>query len=199
MVAPCDTRPQVYYGTPRRETVVIRETPRVVYQSPVMCEPAPVVCAVTIEQGWSELSRGDYRAALRTFSTVAEAQPHRSLAKVGFALASAAQNDDRSAIRAMRAAFKADADSLRFLPKDENISGLILALKDKYYQHTQQYYSSPDPHFMLSSLCFMIGDVEGALGEVARAEDQGDRDLSVRELRRVIQQEHPDYASPYGR
>ncbi len=148
----------------------------------------------SLEQGWDLLARGEASRALRVFAVLSEASPDRVLPMIGLALASGLAEDDRQAVWAMRRAFARDADGISSFPQGVPPAEVVRRLEARYLRRIERDYADVDAHFMLGALAYLRQDMERALVGVAHAEDHRDRSRSVRELRRVVERHHPDFA-----
>lgn len=138
------------------------------------------------EYAWSKLSDGEADAALRAFSTIAQSSPDDTLAKVGYALATAFLEDDSTAVWAMRRAFRMDASAVHYAPIDAALQDQIRSLIGRYAYESQHVEHRRDAAFMTAALHFILHEHAEAIAAAKSAIDQGDTDDSTSRLLEIL-------------
>lgn len=136
--------------------------------------------------GWDDLSSGRTNRALRKFGDDAQSYPNSGLPKLGIALSSAAAGNDRDGVYAMRRAFRLDPDTMRHYRLDGSMQGLVNNLIGQYEYDLRQGGRRQDQAFMLASLHYLNGDYGNAGRALERAERDGDRSRSLRNLKEFV-------------
>ena len=129
-------------------------------------------------RAWSLLRDGQPRPARRDFAVLALRTSEDVIPRVGFALASAALGDDRTAIWAMRRAFEMDALAVGDLPVDDALAARVRALIWRYAGRGDD----PEALFMVAALAFLAGDEELAVSAIGEAIERGDAAPSTHAL-----------------
>ncbi len=176
---------------------VCDDRPRVVERVIRVERPARVVEVVRVRhaetglgRAWDRFAEGCYLDALRLFQGVAADRPDEGEAMVGYALAAALRDDERSAVWSMRRAFEEDSRGA-VAPCDRDIAGAIAGLADRYERRTERGVgrrasADPDELFMLAATAHLSGDRETARRAIERAIDKGDRSASALNLRERV-------------
>ena len=149
--------------------------------------------------GWVQLSNGQIRAAMDSFSREMEYYPNAGIPKVGYALAVAVAGDLTRAVLAMREALRNDPDSLQYIYLDEKLFDLVDDLIYKYEYYLQYNNRRPDEAFMVSVLYYLEQDYISAHDAIGRAISDGDRSLSVNNLHGIVNTKlQENYAGDYN-
>lgn len=178
---------------------VCDDRPRVIERVVRVERPARVVEVVRVRhaesgigRAWDRFAEGCYLDALRLFQDVAADSPCEGEARVGYALAAALRDDERSAVWSMRRAFEVDPRGA-VAPCDRPIADTIASLADRYERRAGRPVgrrgadcAEPDVHFMLAATAHLSGDREGARCAIERAIDMGDRSAAALNLREQI-------------
>ena len=138
---------------------------------------------------WESLAQGDPRRALSQFWVEAQSYPKAGLPKIGYALSSAASGDLKQAVVAMRRAFKIDPDSLRHYKLDPRLQPLVNNLIASYQYSRGHRGRRKNEAFMVAALSYLNHDYATAYQALERAERDGDRSRSFRNLRDFLRQE----------
>lgn len=165
---------------------VTTTTPQYTYpQNPTYATPPqPAVPATT--SGWSLLSSGRTQDALKSFAAESTTYPNDPVAKAGYAIAAALEQDDELAIWTMRRALRLDARALTGVPVDEGLGYQLTALIERYEATLRTQPRRPDLHVMIAALSLVNGDMERAAFSTNAAAELGDDDYSVQNLRSAV-------------
>jgi hypothetical protein len=144
--------------------------------------------ALAMTEAFAALAEGRTAAARAAFSAHAIAAPLDSLPKVGYALSSALESDDRSAIWAMRRAIGAGAEALRSFTADQGLRPRIEDLIERYtFQAAAEPALAADAWFMTAALHFLLHDEADARAALDKAIQAGDREPSTHALETVLE------------
>ncbi len=139
--------------------------------------------------GWALLSDGQYSQALRRFLVEAENNPSKGTPKVGYALASAGLGNLSRAVWAMRRAFSHDPDSVHYVVIDERLRPRVQHLVEQYDAILERTAHNSEAAFMLAALNYLLGDIESARTAIDLAIEDGGRNSSTTNLKRLIDKE----------
>jgi hypothetical protein len=168
--------------------------PRVTHVHHVYSAPAPTryievprePCPYSYGEAWGFLADGEAAAALTAFACLAQEYPYDGLANIGYAIANAMIGADQSAVVAMRRAMAVDAESIRFVPSDEDLDRAIISLAQHFGERAQDPNWRVDGLFMMASLRAVLGDFSGAHFTITEAIRRGDDDQSAYMLRDTL-------------
>lgn len=131
---------------------------------------------------WETLAQGQARIALNQFNNEVLAYPKAGIAKIGYALSAALSGDFKQAIVAMRRAFKIDPESLRYYQLDPRLQTMLDELIARYQYSLNHRGRHKDEAFMVAALSYLNNDYTSAHHALQRAEHDGDRSRSWRNL-----------------
>lgn len=137
---------------------------------------------------WEALAQGQVRVALKQFSSEARAYPKAAIPKIGYSLSAAASGDLKQGVLAMRRAFKIDPESLRHYQFDQGIRSMVNDLIGKYQYSLKHNGRHKDEAFMVAALSYLINDYTTAYHALQRAEHDGDRSRSWKNLRDFLEE-----------
>lgn len=132
------------------------------------------------------IADGEAVAALTAFACLAQEYPYDGLAGIGYAIANAMIGADESAVVAMRRAMSVDAESIRFVPGDEQIDQHLFSLAAHFGERAKDPSWRVDGLFMMASLRAAMGDLTGAHFTITEAIRRGDDDPSAHMLRDTL-------------
>jgi len=138
---------------------------------------------------WESLAQGDPRRALSQFSLETQSYPKAGLPKIGYSLSAAASGDLKQGVVAMRRAFKIDPDALRHYQLDPRLQPLVNDLIASYQYSPSHRGRRKNEAFMVAALSYLNHDYATAYHALERAERDGDRSRSFRNLRDFLRQE----------
>jgi hypothetical protein len=196
------------YSTPAPTPVVYKPAPTTVYTPISTPAPAPAVytppapapaptppAGPAVQQayldGWALLRADQSRKSLNAFAAEAEQYPQRGLPKIGYALASAMNNDDTKAAWAMRHAINTDPGALLTLSQDDSTHRRLDALIARFTQRINEGYTRSDDRFLVAALYTLKLDFVNAKAAIDRAIAHGDNDPATGALQRMIDQRLP--------
>ncbi len=133
-------------------------------------------------QGWDLLAKGRPTEALSKFSVAEQSDANNGLAKLGYALATAASGDYERGVYAMRRAFREASGALT------NIQ-LHADLKPTVHGLLYAYQENPDNRehaFMAAALAYLLHETSAATQAINDARKTGDRSASARNLQNMI-------------
>lgn len=185
--------PVVYQPAPAPRPVVYQPAPTPAVYSPPPPAPAPAPPAGPIAQqayldGWALLRADQSRKALNAFAAEAEQYPQRGLPKIGYALASAANNDLTKAAWAMRHAINTDPTALATLSQDDSTHRRIDHLIAIYNTRITDGYTRSDDRFMVAALQTLKLNYRAAQTAITQALSHGDNAQATSTLQRFIDQ-----------
>lgn len=184
------------YSAPEPTPVVYQPAPAPAVYSPPAPAPAPALPTGPVVQqayldGWALLRADQSRKSLNAFAAEAEQYPQRGLPKIGYALASAMNNDDTKAAWAMRHAINTDPASLASLSQDDSTHRRIDSLIARYTQRINEGFTRSDDRFIVAALYTLKLDYANAKQAVDEALAHGDNDTATSGLQRLIAQHLP--------
>ena len=136
--------------------------------------------------GWTLLRDGMASRAILEFGDLAVDEPAAGVPRAGYALARAELGDLKSGVRAMRAAFRTDAQSLHCAPLDDGLRKHIGRLVELYEADDDPTHTDADNHFMRAALHYLIDDLSTAESDVELAIMDGDESESTASLYRML-------------
>jgi hypothetical protein len=142
--------------------------------------------AQELERGWNELRSNSPVRAADTFGALASSNLDEGLPKIGFSLASAMVEEDRTAAWAMRRAFRIDPDRIMYAPIDDKLTERIDSLLYRYNMLATQRDNDNDALFMVASLSFLVGQTDDARAAAEELYDRGDRSIEVNNLLNLL-------------
>jgi len=138
---------------------------------------------------WSLLAEGNAAAARTAFARLAESRPTAGEPKLGYALATAMQEDHDEAVWAMRRAVRFGGAELASLQPSGELAAEIDSLAQRYSGEGEAYLPAADASFLTASLRYVTGQTEAAKQACLKAMEQGDRSESTLALRGLIDQQ----------
>jgi tetratricopeptide (TPR) repeat protein len=140
------------------------------------------------DNAWETLAQGQAQIALRQFSKEAQAYPKAAVPKIGYALSAAIAGDLKQGVIAMRRAFKIDPESLHYFHIGQGLIPPVSQLISKYQHKLSHRGRRKNEAFMVAALSYLIQDYTTAYQALERAERDGDRSRSFKNLRNILQE-----------
>ena len=153
--------------------------------SPPLQDIAPAAPVPT--DGWDLLVAGNAREARRVFDRGRNVHPNDGLANIGYAIAAGLLSRYDDATASMRIALRNDPESLNEVPDNAKIEQGVRQLLDYYVDRIKSAPGDVDALFMSAALRFLVDDEALAYFAADRAIEKGDKDVSVLNLKRLIQ------------
>jgi hypothetical protein len=120
-------------------------------------------------EGWSSLIKGDADKAMTIFAVLSQQDLNSGVPKVGFALATAANNELERAIWSMHRALKQDPEALNLIPLDSEMENLIGDLKQTYHNRAKKMTGPSHEAFMTAALAYLQQDYATAQSRILEA------------------------------
>jgi len=139
------------------------------------------------EAAWSALEADDLQRALDVFGEIVRADERNAEARIGMAIATAIQGNDRIAIDVMREAVRIDPGALALVPHSTSLDLSYEAVASHYGARIKVDLDDVDALFMIAATRYMLGDNAVAFFAVDSAVRNGDTDESSSRLRSALQ------------
>lgn len=124
--------------------------------------------------GFAYLVSGKLKQAVSVFARQAEADPGNAVPKLGYSIAMSELGELELGVWAMRRAVRTSPEALRGAEIDNRLRPRVAALLDVYHPSDSDSSHGDDAHFMVASLLWVLGDIEGARAAIAAAAADGD-------------------------